>query len=68
MTKIGRSIYENGMEEGREEGREEGKRAEKRKTAEKMLRRGEDMAFIMELTDLTEEEIKEIEEGILVSQ
>ena len=56
MTKIGRSIYENGMKD------------KARQTAERLLRRGVDMETIMDATDLTEEEVKEIEKRMLVSQ
>lgn len=56
MTKIGRSIYENGMKD------------KARQTAERLLRRGVDIETIMDATDLTEEEVKEIEKSMLVSQ
>ena len=56
MTKIGRSIYENGMKD------------KARQTAERLLKRGVDMETIMDATDLTEEEVKEIEKSMLVSQ
>lgn len=60
MTKIGRSIYEDGMKEGME--------AKARQTAEKLLKRGVDLETIMDATGLTEAEIGEIEESMLVSK
>ena len=49
----GRAI---GLEEGRELGREEGKRA----VARKLLLKGMDIPFIVEMTELSEEEIERI--------
>lgn len=60
MTKIGRMLFEDGMEEGRSE--------ERKKTAERLLEKGIDMDVIMDATDLTEAEIREIEESILLSR
>ena len=60
MTKVGRMLFEDGMKDGMKE--------EKRKITEKLLRRGDDVETIMELTELTEEEIREIEKNILVLQ
>ena len=60
MTKIGRMLFEDGMKEGRSE--------ERKKTAERLLEKGIDMDVIMDATDLTEAEIREIEESILLSR
>ena len=60
MTKIGRMLFEDGMKEGRTE--------ERKKTAERFLEKGIDMDVIMDATDLTEAEIREIEESILLSR
>ena len=60
MTKIGRMLFEDGMKEGR--------RKKKKKTAERLLEKGIDMDVIMDATDLTEAEIREIEESILLSR
>ena len=68
-----KSMYSHGVEQGRTEGRAEG-RAEGRtegrtegikeqniKIAKKMLAKKEKIEYIMEITGLTEEEIKELE-------
>lgn len=60
MTKIGRMLFEDGMKEGRSE--------ERKKTVERLLEKGIDMDVIMDATDLTEAEIREIEESILLSR
>lgn len=60
MTKIGRMLFEDGMKEGRSE--------ERKKTAGRLLEKGIDMDVIMDATDLTEAEIREIEESILLSR
>lgn len=60
MTKIGKMIFEDGVETGREEGREEGRLY----TAEKMLKKNYAVEEIMEITNLTKEEIEEIEKKL----
>ena len=60
MTKIGRMLFEDGLEEGMEK--------VKRRTAENMLRDGLDWEKIKKYTDLTDAEIREIEKEMLVSQ
>ena len=60
MTKIGRMLFEDGMKEGEREGR--------RKTAGKLLEKGIAVENIMEAAELSEEEIKEIEKDMLISQ
>lgn len=57
-----------GLAMGREEGREAGLIEGIRKMTEKMLQRGDDIEAIIELTELTKEEISEIEREMLVSQ
>ena len=47
----------NAREEGREEGRKEGEIA----IAKKLLKKGYSVEQIMEITDLSEDEIKEIQ-------
>ena len=64
MCKAIRDLMEDSREEGRAEGRIEGIR----KMTEKLLRRGDDIETIIELTELTEEEIREIEKNMLVPQ
>ena len=64
MTKVGRMLFEDGMKAGIREGRE----TEKREMAEKLLQRGNDIETVMDITDLSEEEVREIEKGILVLQ
>lgn len=50
----------------REEGMLEGQKKEKIKVAEKLIRKGNDIKTIIEITDLLEEEIRDIEEKILI--
>ena len=51
---------EDGKEEGKKEGRKEGAKEQSIKIAKKMLEKNEDIAYIMEITGLTEEQIKDI--------
>ena len=46
----------------------EGRSEKRKKTAERLLEKGIDMDVIMDATDLTEAEIREIEESILLSR
>ena len=55
-----RSIESYAREEGREEGIEQGERLGKLETARKMLSRGMDIALIIDLTGLSEDEIKSL--------
>ncbi len=50
--------YIKGREEGREEGKREGKEEEKIEIAKKMLKKGEKIEYIIEITGLTKEEIE----------
>ena len=76
MTKIGRMLFEDGLEEGMEKGiekgmekgMEKGRKEVKRRTAENMLRDGLEWEKIKKYTDLTDAEIREIEKEMLVSQ
>ena len=68
MCKAIKDLMEDSRTEGREEGREAGFIEGIRKMTEKLLRRGDDIEAIMELTELTKEEIREIERETLVSQ
>ena len=60
MTKVGRMLFEDEMKERKDEGM--------KKMAGELLRRGDDVETIMKLTDLTEEEVKEVEKNMLVLQ
>ena len=51
-------------EEGREEGIQEGKQEEKKKVALKLLQGGADLRLIEESTELSEDQIKEIEKDL----
>jgi predicted transposase YdaD len=59
--------YKKGKEEGKKEGKEEGvKDGERRATlriAKRMLEKNQDLAFIIECTGLTEEELKKLKEN-----
>ena len=50
-----------GLAKGRTEGRAEGERKNKIETAKKMLAKGKQLDEIMEFTELTEEELKNID-------
>ena len=56
-----KSMYSHGVEQGRTEGRAEGIKEQNIKIAKKMLAKKEKIEYIMEITGLTEEEIKELE-------
>ena len=56
-----KSMYSHGVEQGRTEGRTEGIKEQNIKIAKKMLAKKEKIEYIMEITGLTEEEIKELE-------
>jgi len=56
---------EEGRIEGRIEGNVEGRMAEKKETAKKLLSKNMKIEEIIEITGLTEEEIKEIKNWIL---
>ena len=51
---------QEGVKEGRREGTEKGKKEEKIAIAKKLLKKGYSVEQIMEITDLKEEEIKEL--------
>lgn len=53
-------IIETAKEEGREEGREEGATEKAIRIAEKMIKRGDSIEDIVEMTELTEEKILEL--------
>ena len=58
---IGEFHEQKGFNEGRERGREEGKKEERLAIARRMLQRGESIETICEDTNLTAEEIKDIQ-------
>ena len=64
MNKVFQSIWEDGEREGWAKGREDGVR----ETAESMLKDGMEIDKIRKYTGLTEKEIKEIQESMLISQ
>ena len=49
-----------GLAAGKTEGKAEGKAEERKEIAKKMKEKGTDIAYIIEITGLTEEEIKEL--------
>ena len=55
-----RLTYNTEMYEARRKGLEEGKTEERKEIAKKMKEKGTDIAYIIEITGLTEEEIKEL--------
>ena len=64
MTKIGRMIFEDGIEIGREEGREKGREEGRLQTAERMLKKNYAIEDIMDITNFTKQEIEEIEKKL----
>ena len=56
------SMMDHKLEEGRREGKREGRKQEKKKTAKKMLAKNMNINDIVEITGLTEEEIKKLNE------
>lgn len=56
-----KSMYSHGVEQGIEQGRTEGIKEQSIKIARKMLAKNERIEYIIEITGLTEEEIKELE-------
>lgn len=60
--------YESGLatahETGREEGREEGREANKEEVARRMLARGAQRDFILEVTGLSEEKLTLLEQQL----
>lgn len=72
MTKVGKLIFDEGREKGREEGLEYGIKRGKtdalRKVGKNMLRRGQSYAEIMEVTGLSQKQIKEIEAEMAIHQ
>ena len=55
-----RLTYNTEMYEARRKGLEEGKAKERKEIAKKMKEKGADITYIIEITGLTEEEIKEL--------
>ena len=55
-----RLTYNTEMYEARRKGLEEGKTEERKEIAKKMKEKGTDITYIIEITGLTEEEIKEL--------
>ena len=55
-----RLTYNTEMYEARRKGIEEGKKLDRKEIAKKMKEKGTDIAYIIEITGLTEEEIKEL--------
>ena len=55
-----RLTYNTEMYEARRKGIEEGKKQDRKEIAKKMKEKGTDIAYIIEITGLTEEEIKEL--------
>ncbi len=53
-----RLTYNTEMYEARRKGLEEGKAEERKEIAKKMKEKGADIKYIIEITNLTEEEIK----------
>lgn len=63
MTKVARLF-----EEEKQEALKNALQAKDRNTVEKLLKKGVDMDFIMDVTGLTKEEIKKIEKDLLVTK
>jgi len=59
---------EEGIEKGREEGREEGGNEKAVRIAEKMIKRGDCIGDIIELTELTHEEVSKLQVSLLKGQ
>ena len=59
MTKVGQIFEEERLEYGKEK-----EQAAMKKVVEKMLRKGEDMVDIMEITEFTREQIETIKEEL----
>ena len=55
------SMYEQGIEQGIERGKMQGVKEQNIKIAKKMLEKKENIEYIMEITGLSEEEIKELQ-------
>jgi predicted transposase/invertase (TIGR01784 family) len=51
-------------QEGKKEGKKEGIKEEKVAVAQKMLLKGMEIPFVMEITDLSEEEVEDIKKEI----
>ena len=54
---------EQGIEQGKKEGIEQGRKEEKIETAKKLLAKNRSLEEIMELTELSEQEIMQLKEG-----
>ncbi|RKI51555.1 hypothetical protein D7V86_26430, partial [bacterium D16-51] len=63
MTKVFQMIVDEVEEENRQKEKERN-----RKNAEKLLRGGVDIDIIIDVTELTEDEVREIEKNMLVAQ
>ncbi|MGG3984223.1 DUF4351 domain-containing protein, partial [Heyndrickxia faecalis] len=75
ILRLPNSFYDKGYKKGKEEGKKEGKKEGKEegvkdgerraaiRIAKRMLKKNQDLAFIIECTGLTEEELKKLKES-----
>ncbi len=64
LKKEKQAIYEEGKQDGIQEGLQEGLHAKSVKVAERMLRKGQDIDFICEITELSRDEVLQIKKRL----
>ncbi|WP_207369030.1 hypothetical protein [Heyndrickxia coagulans] len=63
ILRLPNSFYDKGYKKGKEEGVKDGERRAAIRIAKRMLKKKQDLAFIIECTGLTEEELKKLKES-----